>query len=544
MPRRAARKSRPARRSYKRSTTRRAGSGLSYPALLLAKSMDRKLKYEKLQEDLNLLRMPDKIGEEDVIYDPLGRVQVNALKRRQGLIASGRGAYNIGRALNKFSKGSTGRSLLRAGAAALDPYTGGLASTALDMSGRGMYTGHGEYETNSLVGGGVAPEVPQVSSIADETGAVTVSRREYLCDIYGPTTSFNVQSYSLNPGLETTFPWLAQIASNYDEYEIQQLIFTYRSTTTDVGTTTTGQCGTVIMCTNYNAAAAPFTDKAVMMEYDGAMSCKTTESMIHGVECDPAKLSGSAGKYVRSNPVLTNQDLKSYDLGLFQIAVANSPTGFENQTIGELWVSYTVTLRKPKFYTSRGLAITRDIFVSGAGTETSALLLGTDAALLRGQQNNLGAAIACNSQQIQITFPAHYAGFVQILLLSEGVTTNASCFNVPTSTECIGNVALVSDIYGTQRTTTDSPASSCYTIHAQPASGQLMFMVHLKVSPASDGVDNKYLLTYVSSTITVAPNQSQLVIEEYNSGFSYAAQNLGSSYAPILVNASGQIVVP
>ena len=79
------------------------------------------------------------------------------------------------------------------------------------------------------------------------------------------------------------------------------------------------------MATNYNASSPPFSDKATMMEYAHAMSAKTTEHMTHGVECDPSKLGGSERKYIRTNPVVPSQDLKTYDHGLFQLAVANSP---------------------------------------------------------------------------------------------------------------------------------------------------------------------------------------------------------------------------
>jgi len=421
---------------------------------------------------------------------------------------------------------------------------------AEDLVNRGMglasvMSGQGAYTTNSLVGAGVAPEVPQFVGAGDETGSILVSRKEYLCDVYGPTSSFNVQSYSINPGLESTFPWLSQIAQNYDEYDIKQLIFTFRSTTTDIGTTSNGQCGTVIMCTNYNAAAGPFQDKIVMMEYDGAMSCKTTESMLHGVECDPAKLSGSDGKYVRSSPVVTGQDLKTYDHGLFQLAVANSPSGFENQTIGELWISYTVALRKPKFFTARGLGISQDIFVSGTGTLTTNRLLGSQDGLLTGQQNNIGCAVSlATNNKIIITIPASYAGNLSFRFYFEGLTTSGASGSIAIA----GNIAYLKDMYGSAvDTLTTGPSWNVTNMNVGTlANEQGIFIAHFRVTPATDGVDN--VVTFTSSAITSPGPQGSLTISEINSGFSFKAQNIGpvatQSDAPILVNASGTIVVP
>lgn len=450
-------------------------------------------------------------------------------KAREAGLVRGYGAYSVGKNWRRFSQGvgltGIGRSLLSAGAGA-----------AGAMMGAGMYTGQGSY--NALIGDGVADEVPQMSSVADETGAVTVSRREYVCDIYGPTTAFANQAFPLNPGLEATFPWLAQIAQNYDEYELLQCIFTYRSTTTDVGTSTTGQCGTVIMATNYNAGAAPFADKVVMMEYDGAMSSKTTESQMHGVECDPSKLSES-GHYIRSNPTVVGQDIKSYDHATFQLAVANSPAAFANQSIGELWVSYTVLLRKPKFHVSRGFGISNDLFVSAPGANTAALPMGPTGTQLKGQQNNIGCRLVCANNLLGITFPAAYTGPVEIIYRTENVNTvNPVTTGNPVLT---GNIRGLSDLYPGDGTASITPAFD-FIMSDDSVGGRQFAMFHYYITPASGGIDNS--VTISLGPLNIAPTQASLTIQEYNTSGSYRNQNIGSSDAPVLVNASGVIVVP
>jgi hypothetical protein len=297
---------------------------------------------------------------------------------------TGRGKYNYEAAANRF---------LRKGLPLLQSAFGG----------RGMYTGRGEYvHSNNLVDGAAdvhRTSIPSAMSVGDETGAIVISHREYITDIFGPNAgvAFQVLSYPLNPGLQGTFPFLSQLAQNYDEYEFIQMIWEYRSTTTDIGNSTTGQCGTVIMATNYNAAAAPFADKGLMMEYAHAQSCKVTEHMVHGVECDPEKNAGSPILYTRNNPVATGEDLKSYDLGNFQIAIANSPAAYANLPIGELWVQYAVKVRKPKLFSSRGLDIDRESYYMSdtLGTLTTSLWFGAlgSVSFLRGQQNNIGCLI-------------------------------------------------------------------------------------------------------------------------------------------------------
>jgi hypothetical protein len=445
--------------------------------------------------------------------------------------ARGQGAYKLGRAVSRFGRGKFGQALQSA-----------ATQRAVGMiSGQGMYTGHGAYEGtmgNELIPGkSDLAMVPNFSSSGDETGSLTISHKEYICDIYGPSTPFNCQSYAINPGLEQSFPWLSQIAQNYDEYTIHQLIYTFRSTTTDIGSNTNGQCGTVVMGTNYNAAAAPWRDKVTMMEYDAVMSGKATDSLLHGVECDPNKLSGADGKYIRANPVSAGQDPKTYDHGLFQLAVSNSPAGYVNNSIGELWVSYTVELRKPKFFTARGLGISQDIFVSGNGSEDYKFTLGSQAAMLRGQANNINCQITVTSGVIVITFPAAYSGYLLVSHLFEGVLVTPATYTLSST----GNVIGVNDIYGGYSPSVpgDSPVAVIWAATAN----QSTFLTHVLVGIATGGVDNTLTLTVpLGNTSTVS--QGQLKIQEYNSGFSYRSANLGTSDAPILVNASGIVVVP
>lgn len=154
-----------------------------------------------------------------------------------------------------------------------------------------------------------------------------------------------VDNIPLNPGLLNSFPWLSQVAANYEEYEFMQLAVTFKSTI-NPSIATNGQVGQVCMATNYNPDQDAFGSKEEMISYLGGMSSKTSSSMIHGVECDPAKNSGSAGKYVR--PGYVKGTKKDYDLGTTYIAVLNAPKDYLGQALGELWISYTVVLRKPR----------------------------------------------------------------------------------------------------------------------------------------------------------------------------------------------------
>jgi len=437
------------------------------------------------------------------------------------------GYYGRGR----YSIGSIARGIGRAAST--------VGRVADVFSGNGVYTGRGAY-ANSLMS---SEPASVITSAADETGAVTVNRREFLTEVYGPgetgsAVPFEVLKFALNPGLEKSFPWLSQIAQNYEEYELDQLVFSFRSTTTDIGNSTSGQCGTVIMATAYNPSSAPFGEKSDMMGYDGAMSCKTTESMHHGVECDPNKLSGSAGKFVRAFALDSTKDIKDYDHGLFQLAIANAPDNFAGRSLGELWVSYTVKLRKPKYFTARGLNINRDIYVTAVDPVDNSYPLGNAAQtnLLHGQSNNIGTKLDISLNSVAVVFPADYSGVVQIDFVVEGQNLAMTRGAAP---ELTGNVSEYKDMYSALTTTDQGPGFERTT----STSFLYLCSTRYRISASTGGVDNIVRLRWSSGGGSTV-QQGTLEINEINSGFSFRYANLGPSDAPILVDANGTLATP
>lgn len=280
------------------------------------------------------------------------------------------GRKNV-RALGNLAGGFAGNAAAMAAGKMLGPQAGALiGGIAGKATSKFIGGGRGNYNTNVLVDGSSYTPM-SFASMTDEQGDMICTHSEYVRDIYGnPADSdFEVQCLNINPGLEQTFPWLSQIAQNFDEYVMIQCLFTFRSTLTDVISDNNGQVGQVVMVTQYNVDKTAFAQKHLMMQYNGSQSSRSTESALHGIECDPAKLSGTEGKRIRTKP-LAKGNLMDYDHAKFQLAVSNTPVGIANQTIGELWVSYKVLLRKPKFFTSLGYGISCDRFLGhGDGTQ-------------------------------------------------------------------------------------------------------------------------------------------------------------------------------
>lgn len=194
-----------------------------------------------------------------------------------------------------------------------------------------------------------------------------IRHREYICDIYsgvagGPSnpapSPFKIEEFAINPGLLRTFPWLANVASRFEEYNIQGMLFEYKSMYSDAAVQLGGSLGSVIMATAYNASKPVFASKIEMENYEFAMSAKPSQSMCHPIECARSQTPLNE-LYVRTDESLpANEDKKTYDLGKFQIASQGIPVTGDAASLGELWVTYQIRFLKPRIsdYVDSGYA--------------------------------------------------------------------------------------------------------------------------------------------------------------------------------------------
>jgi len=212
-----------------------------------------------------------------------------------------------------------------------------LGARLSKMLGSGDYAVSADCAYNSLV----RPGASQYASFSDSTTSVRLKHREYLQDAFtGPTANvFNNTTFEINPGLSSTFPFLAQIASNFEEYKMHGLVFEFVSTTSPYNSTSA--MGSVIMAMEYNASAAPYTSKPQMENSDFAISARPDKSMLYGVECVD---NATNHLFVRTGT--GNLPLTTTDIGLFNFATLTPLAA--NTTLGEIWVTYDVELYRPK----------------------------------------------------------------------------------------------------------------------------------------------------------------------------------------------------
>jgi len=169
-------------------------------------------------------------------------------------------------------------------------------------------------------------------------GRTRVAHREYLGDVVGSVGFAIAKTVPINPGLSASFPWLSNIARQYESYYVRSMTFEYETQES------TATAGTVMLAVDYDAADPAPTSKMQLLSYKGAVRtpgwapmkfhCTMPEMVVHG-----------AGKYVRYVTLAPGLDIKMYDVGNLYLATQ----GFAGPTVaGELYVSYVIDFMTPQ----------------------------------------------------------------------------------------------------------------------------------------------------------------------------------------------------
>lgn len=368
---------------------------------------------------------------------------------------------------------------------------GGLAGDLL-----GKITGLGDYKIqyNTLANNSVkllsGDAVPAVQNT--HTG-VRICHREYITDI-SSSIAFSIQNYNINPGLSSTFPWLSAVAQNFQQYKLHGMIFTFVSTSADALNSTNTALGTVILGTNYNASSSNFSSKQQMENNEFTTSSKPSCNVMHMIECDPKQTLQEGKFYVRTGVLPANQDIKTYDIGNFQIATVGSQAV---AVIGELHVSYDIELMKPidLSITDQGAGLSH--YYSNTNVNTSAYF-GTVQA---NRFDNIGLTISTTG----ITFPnTLQPGQVYQVFVWYGGTAA----NVATPTITLGNCTQLS-IY-------TSGSANILTTGGNTGSTVLAMNFTLRVSGTASIV-TPVSFTFSGGTLPGSPVCELFVSQEPNS---------------------------
>lgn len=316
---------------------------------------------------------------------------------------------------------------------------GGVLGGMLGSSGAGAAAGNnlgaavsrwigaGDYSvgSNSIVKQTRAsPHVPMMHS---QNQAITVRHKEYLTQVTSSQAFKVAQTFTLNPGLEATFPWLSNIARNYQEYSIKGAVFHYVPTSGNAISGTNNALGSVMMQTTYRSTDSPPVSKVELLNEYWACESIPSESFCHPIECDPKENPFNI-QYVRTGTVPAGDSKLIYDLGTTYIATSGQQA--DGVVLGDIWVTYEIELRKPILFSNATFANEEFSAVYG-GTLTSSSIFTT----LVGTVGSLPLTAAVNT----VTIPKGQSGAYIILsrlVADVSPLVNAQWTGAPTTANC------------------------------------------------------------------------------------------------------------
>lgn len=304
------------------------------------------------------------------------------------------------------------------------PSAGSSVGTGLGAS-LSRWLGSGDYEVNknSIVNklemSGSVPEMHK----SDQN--VVIRHREFVTTV-NSSENYDVQaSFDINPGNYHLFPWLAGIASRFQEYKIRGMVYHYVPTSGSAVASTNAALGAVMLQTSYRASdAAPASKIEMLNEYNSNESVPC-DAFCHPIECDPRENPFNI-QYVRSNTPAALEDKLLYDLGTTHLAVQGCQT--TGNPIGDLWVTYEIELKKP--IVSSNITQTVRSFSSIIPITSVSTLFPTQGTTL----GSLPVTLSGNT----ITFAKGVTGTFMCTLVLANTTFPSLSWTGPTLTNCSG----------------------------------------------------------------------------------------------------------
>jgi len=274
-----------------------------------------------------------------------------------------------------------------------------------------------------------------------------IVHRELIGTITGSTAFTVANTFAINPGLATAFPWLSTQAVGWEEYKFNKLRFCYYTRTT------TAVPGSIMLVPDYDAS-----DAAPANEFAAASYAECVEevpwTLEFSTDLDPrALLEPGNRKYVRTGNLAANLDIKTYDGGnLFVCTVDGSAVNW-----GKLWVEYDVEFFKPQTVVGGAAAVQ-----SGSITTTSA----SRASPFTGTQTQLGG-LAFSGATATLTFNVAGQYFLEYNITGT-VMTNTS----PTIT----GAATINNLLGVQLANTAATIGlGIYTVNVLTPGQTMVF---------------------------------------------------------------------
>lgn len=396
-----------------------------------------------------------KDGKRHRVYDsPQAKAVYKANRSKPGKVRQlkGRGGYYDSAPVKWLARNVPKGTFRSAGGAVAGPLGSFAGDMLSKLAGFGAYT----VKQNSLIGEGESP-----AAMHSTNSSCVIRHREYIGDVIASPSApntFDLSSYSINPGLYASFPWLSAIAAQYQQYRFRGLVYEFKTLYADAiaSAASNATIGGVIMATDYNVLGGTFQSKQAMDNTEYTTSSKPSCSFYHPIECKPGTMP-TEWYFVRSGSAPAGSDARLFDMGLFQIATFGIAA--TSVVVGELWVTYEIELAKPILGVLGNTVLSDHFKLSGVDNSNP---LGTTSTASAG--NSLGGTV----NSISYNFPADaQSGYFMVYWIVAGtaaaITNPGLTFNNCTAVNAFLNKG-VSAMNCPVNTTTSSEASYCIIV--------------------------------------------------------------------------------
>jgi len=270
---------------------------------------------------------------------------------------------------------------------------------------------------------GQGTQAPLIQASRDQARIV---HRELIASVTGSSSFAVPLSFSLNPGLAATFPWLSSQAQAWETYKFNRLRFCYYTRTGS------NVPGSVMLVPDYDAADAAPSSEQIASSYEDVAEDAPWKDICH--ELRPSSMfSMGPRKFIRTGPVPAGTDIKTYDAGQEFVCTTDGTA----VNWGKLWVEYDVTLFTPQLPSGGSLFNAGASVASGGGSVSNAAIFGAVPVVVG---DNVAVTAAANTVTFQT--PGTYLAVLDgVGTLSNIIVTTGTAAATLSLQGCVGDTA-------------------------------------------------------------------------------------------------------
>lgn len=251
------------------------------------------------------------------------------------------------RLANNFSKPGLGHAIGNL----ILPGVGGPLAHAAESLVRTVF-GQGEYHysdtirdvdmpvNNTIFGTQSLPVRQAVDQMHFSGMATRIAHREYIADI-DMSAGFSVTRYVISPTDPIVFPWLKDIANKFMKYKLLGCAIEVVPTSANAVASGSPAMGSVSLAVQYDDYAPSPNTLQEMLNWQGSVTGRPTDSLVCAVECDPGYTPVNP-LYIKHIGLPSGPDTRLNNFGQFLVATKGTGTAYTGA--GQLWITYDLVL--------------------------------------------------------------------------------------------------------------------------------------------------------------------------------------------------------